>query len=207
MAMTRQLMRRVCVEVGEAYAARPHLTVSFNVTAQHFAREALVAEVQEIFADAPIRFSQVVLELTERQPLANLTATRRVIAALQGLGCRIALDDVGTGHSGLSSILKLGVDIIKIDKLFVDSLGNEQNSATIIETLVDLARNMRMRVIAEGVEDFHQVGELRSRGICAAQGFLFAPPLPASSFLTLLESIDPNEVAESAEELALRLAG
>jgi sensor c-di-GMP phosphodiesterase-like protein len=207
MAMTRQLMRRVCAEAGPAYAVRPHLTVSFNVTAQHFARESLVEEIQDIFGHAPIRFSQLVLELTERQPLANITATRRVIAALQGLGCRIALDDVGTGHSGLSSILKLGVDIIKIDKLFVDSLGNEQNSATIIETLVDLARNMRMHVIAEGVEDFHQVGELRARGISAAQGFLFAPPLPASSFLTLLESIDPVGAADAGEAHSLRLVG
>jgi sensor c-di-GMP phosphodiesterase-like protein len=205
--MTRQLMRRVCEEAGPAYAARPYLTVSFNITAQHFARESLVQEVQDIFAHAPIRFSQLVLELTERQPLANITATRRVIAALQGLGCRIALDDVGTGHSGLSAILKLGVDIIKIDKLFVDSLGNEQNSATIIETLVDLARNMRMHVIAEGVEDFQQVGELRARGISAAQGFLFAPPLPASSFLTLLGSIDPIGGLKAADEQSLRLVG
>jgi sensor c-di-GMP phosphodiesterase-like protein len=208
-AMTQKLMRRVCEEVGPAYAARPHLSVSFNVTAQHFAREALVAEVKGIFSNAPVRFSQVVLELTERQPPANLTATRRVIAALQGLGCRIALDDVGTGHNGLSSILKLGVDIIKIDKLFIDSLGNEQNSAAIIETLVDLARNMRMHVIAEGVEDFNQVGELRSRGISAAQGFLFAPPLPTSSFLALLESIDPigGPVVDQDEMPILRLVG
>jgi sensor c-di-GMP phosphodiesterase-like protein len=205
--MTLQLMRRVCEDVGPAFAARPHLTVSFNVTAQHFARESLVTEVRDIFAQAPIRLPQVVLELTERQPLANITATRRVIAALQGLGCHIALDDVGTGHSGLSLILKLGVDIIKIDKLFIDSLGSEKNSATIIETLVDLARNMRMRVIAEGVEDFQQVGELRARGICAAQGFLFAPPLPATAFLALLESIDPIGAAENYERHGLRLVG
>lgn len=204
MAMTRKLMLRVRDEVGAAYAARPHLTISFNITAQHFAREGLVEEVQQMFASGPLRLSQVVLELTERQPLHNLTATRRVIAALQGLGCRVALDDVGTGHSGLSSILKLGVDIIKIDKLFVDSLGNEQNSATIIETLVDLARNMRMHVIAEGVEDFQQVGELRSRGISAAQGFLFAPPLPGSSFLALVEAVDLPGHAESGDQPMLR---
>jgi sensor c-di-GMP phosphodiesterase-like protein len=188
--MTCKLMRRVRDEIGAAYGARPHLTVSFNITAEHFAREELVEEIQQVFAQGSVRLSQIVLELTERQPLRNMTATRRVIAALQGLGCRVALDDVGTGHSGLSSILKLGVDIIKIDKLFVDSLGNEQNSAAIIETLVDLARNMRMHVIAEGVEDFQQVAELRARGISSAQGFLFAPPLPGQSFLALLEAID-----------------
>ena len=100
------------------------------------------------------------LELTERDPIDNLTETRRVIAALQGIGVRIAIDDVGTGHSGLSYMLKLGVDIIKIDKMFVDAIGSDRNSKTIVETLIDLAHNMRMDVIAEGVETFEQVTPL-----------------------------------------------
>ena len=66
--------------------------------------------------------------------------------------CRIAIDDVGTGHSGLSYMLKLGVDLIKIDKMFIDAIGTDRNSTTIIETLIDLARNMRMDIVAEGVE-------------------------------------------------------
>ena len=67
-----------------------------------------------------------------------------MIAALQGLGIKVAIDDVGAGHAGLSYMLKLGVDIIKIDKMFIDALGHDNSSMTIIETLVDLARNMRM---------------------------------------------------------------
>ena len=92
--------------------------------------------------------------MTERDPIENFTATRQTIAALQGLGVRIAIDDVGTGHSGLSYMLKLGVDIIKIDKMFVDAIGTDRNSTTIVETLIDLAHNMRMDVVAEGVENF-----------------------------------------------------
>ncbi len=90
---------------------------------------------------------------------------------------RIAIDDVGTGHSGLSYMLKLGVDIIKIDKMFVDAIGTDRNSTTIVETLVDLAHNMRMDVVAEGVENFEQVMHLRELGIRSAQGYVFAPPL------------------------------
>jgi sensor c-di-GMP phosphodiesterase-like protein len=194
MEMTSALMRQVCTEAGAALGSRPRLKISFNLAARHFADDRIVAEVSSIFADSPIRMSQVVLEVTERQPLDNLTSTRRVIAALQGLGCKVALDDVGTGHNGLSHILKLGVDIIKIDKMFVDAIGTERNSATIIESLVDLARNMRMEIIAEGVENFDQVVYLRDHGIRSAQGFVFAPPLPGSSFLTLLEAIDPPRV-------------
>ena len=190
-AMTEALMRRVCVEVGAAYAQRPQLKVAFNLTARHFADDAIVSDVRAIFVHSPVRLSQVTLELTEREPIEDVTTTRRVIAALQGLGCQVALDDVGTGHSGLSSILKLGVDVIKIDKMFIDSLGSDRNSATIVTTMVELARNMRMEVVAEGVESFEQVADLRARGIRAAQGYVFAPPLPGSSFLTLLEALDP----------------
>jgi EAL domain-containing protein (putative c-di-GMP-specific phosphodiesterase class I) len=143
--------------------------------------------------------SQLVLELTERQPIENLVDTRRVIATLQGLGVRMAIDDVGTGHSGLSYILKLGVDIIKIDKMFIDAIGIERSSTTIIETLIDLAHNMRMEVVAEGVENFEQVVCLRDRGVRAAQGFVFAPPLPGTSFLQLIEAIDPVSIGAPAE--------
>jgi sensor c-di-GMP phosphodiesterase-like protein len=194
-AMTRALMKRVCEEAGPEFAKRPHLRVSFNLTASHFRNEEIVEDVRRIFKKSQIRMSQVVLEVTERQPLENLTETRRVVAALQGLGLRVAIDDVGTGHSGLSYMLKLGVDIIKIDKMFIDALGTDRNSNTIIETLIDLAQNMRMEIIAEGVESFEQVVQLRELGVRAAQGYVFAPPLPGGAFLKLVEAIDPNKSA------------
>ncbi len=189
--LTRGLMRRVCQEVGAPLGRRPHLKLGFNLTAQHFADEQIVQDVKRIFNKSSPRLSQIVLEVTERQPLENLTETRRVVAALQGLGVQIAIDDVGTGHSGLSYMLKLGVDIIKIDKMFIDSLGTERHSNTIIETLIDLAQNMRMEIVAEGVETFEQVMHLRELGIRAAQGYVFAPPLPVSGFLQLVEAIEP----------------
>jgi sensor c-di-GMP phosphodiesterase-like protein len=189
--LTRSLMRRVCQEAGPAVGRRPHLKVNFNLTARHFADEQIVEDVQKIFKRSALRLGQIVLEVTERQPLENLIETRRVVAALQGLGVQVAIDDVGTGHSGLSYMLKLGVDVIKIDKMFIDSLGTERHSNTIIETLIDLARNMRMDIVAEGVETFEQVMHLRELGIRAAQGYVFAPPLPTSAFLQLVEAIDP----------------
>jgi len=193
--LTRALMRHVCNEAGAAIGCRPGLKISFNFAAQLFREESIVKEVRNVFAGSPIDLSQVVLELTERDPIENLTETRRVIAALQGIGVRIAIDDVGTGHSGLSYMLKLGVDIIKIDKMFVDSLGTDRNSTTIVETLIDLAHNMRMDVVAEGVENFEQVMHLRDLGVRSAQGYVFAPPLPGSAFLQLVDAIDPLPAA------------
>jgi len=195
--LTRSLMRRTLQEVGQALGKRPHVTLGFNLTARHFASEEIVDDVRTIFKRSPLKMSQLVLEVTERQPIENLTDTRRVIAALQGLGCKVAIDDVGTGHSGLSYMLKLGADIIKIDKIFIDSIGIDRNSNAIIETLIDLAQNMRMDVVAEGVESFEQVVHLRELGIRAAQGYVFAPPLPGPVFLKLVDAIDPLKKRET----------
>ncbi len=206
-AMTRDLMRRVCVEVGEALGMRPALKISFNFAGQLFSDELIVKDVRNIFSRSPIRLSQVVLEVTERDPIENFTATRQTIAALQGLGVRIAIDDVGTGHSGLSYMLKLGVDIIKIDKMFVDAIGTDRNSTTIVETLVDLAHNMRMDIVAEGVENFEQVMYLRELGVPSAQGYVFAPPLPGKSFLQLIEATDPLAAAQAEPARAIADVG
>jgi sensor c-di-GMP phosphodiesterase-like protein len=196
--LTRDLMRRVSREAGGALGCRPSLKISFNLSAKQFHDDAIVKDVRNIFLNSPIQFSQVVLELTERDSIENFAEVRQVIAALQGIGVRIAIDDVGTGHSGLSYMLKLGVDILKIDKMFVDAIGTDRNSTTIVETLVDLAHNMRMDVVAEGVENFEQVMHLREVGIRSAQGYVFAPPLPGSAFLQLVQAIDPAQASEAA---------
>ena len=198
--LTRALMRRVCAEAGADIRKRPNFRVGFNLSARHFADETIVEDVREIFTAASIAPNQVLLEVTERQALDNLTVARRVIAALQGLGVHVGIDDLGTGHSGLSYMLKLGVDFIKIDKMFVDAIDTERYSTTIIETLVNLARDMRMEIIAEGVETFEQVQHLRARGIRKAQGYVFAPPLPGSSFLKLLAAADAGTLPQPKDQ-------
>jgi sensor c-di-GMP phosphodiesterase-like protein len=189
--MTRALMEAARDEIGAALGPRPQVRIGFNLTARHFASEAVVAEVRDVFEGSPVRLSQILLEVTERQPLDDLDMARRVIAGLQALGCQVAIDDVGTGHGGLSYMLKLGVDLIKIDKMFVDALGTERYSKTIIEMLIDLARNMGMEISAEGVETFEQVAVLRRCGIYLAQGYVFAPPLPGPQFRQLIEMAHP----------------
>jgi sensor c-di-GMP phosphodiesterase-like protein len=189
--MTEALMIAARDELALFLGARPRLRIGFNLTAEHFTSNKIVSAVREIFAASPIRLSQIVFELTERQPLDDLDTARDVIAALQELGCKVAIDDVGTGHGGLSYMLKLGVNYIKIDKMFVDAIGSERYSTPIIEMLIDLARNMRMEIFAEGVATFDQVQYLRDRGIHFAQGYAFAPPLPGAQFRQLIEATHP----------------
>ena len=191
--LTRVLMRRARDEVGAAYRERPRLRLAFNLFAGHLADGKVVDDVKKIFGGSAVSLDQIVLEVTERTPLPDLDEARRVIASLQDLGIKVAIDDVGTGHGGLSYLLKLEVSIIKIDKMFVDAIGTERYSQTIIESLVDLARTMNMEIIDEGVERIEQVEYLRQKGVYEAQGYVFAPPLPANSYLALVEAMErPN---------------
>ncbi len=187
------MMRTVIAEVGDAYAARPKSKIGFNMTAQHFERETIVRDLRDIFERSPIRYSQIILEVTERQPLENLSRTRRVVATLQDLGVRVAIDDVGTGHGGLSYMLKLGADIIKIDKMFVDALAHRK---PFLDHYRDAGRSCRQHAYGH-----HRRGGRNLRaGDCAcasaasgpAQGYVFAPPLPASSFLQLMGGGKPS---------------
>ena len=201
--LTRILMRKARDEVSEAFERRRHLKLSFNLDGGHFLDGQIIREVKQAFAGSRIAFDQLIFEVTEREPVADLAGARRVISELQNLGCRVAIDDVGTGHGGLSYLLKLGVDYIKIDKMFIHAIGTERYSKTIIETLVELARNMAVEVIAEGVETFEQIEYLRAHGITTAQGYVFAPPLPASSFLALLGAMDRPR-ADTAAPVSLQ---
>jgi sensor c-di-GMP phosphodiesterase-like protein len=188
--MTHALMKQACVEVGALHASRPHINIAFNLYAGHFANDAIINDLKMIFGKSQIGLSQIVLEVTEREPLPDLDLARDIIGRLQKLGIRVAIDDVGTGHGGLSYLMKLGVDTIKIDKLFIDAISTERYSQTIIETLLELARTMNMEVIAEGVESFDQVEYLRRKGVHQAQGYVFAPPLPSRSYIALVDAMD-----------------
>ena len=210
--MTRNLMKKTCEEIGDLYHENPEFKLSINLFAGHFDDRQIIDDIKAIYGRSQIAYQQIVVEVTERQPLSNMETARKIIAELQSLGVRVALDDVGTGHGGLAYLQKLGIDIIKIDKMFIDAIGSESNSGTIIETLVDLARNMRMEIIAEGVERFDQVIYLRDLGIRSAQGHVFAPPLPTSSYLKLIEAADPipapsEEEKEERAARRLRAAG
>lgn len=189
--ITRSMMVQARDELGPYYNSRPNLKVSFNLVAAHFDDARIVSDVREIFNGALVKTDQVVLEVTERQPLPNLGSARVIIAKLQELGARIALDDVGTGHGGMSYLLKLGVDQMKMDKLFVDAIGTDRYSTAIIDTLVKLAADLNIEFVAEGVETFEQVAYLREHGVRAAQGYVFSPPLPGPLFLNLIAALHP----------------
>lgn len=195
--MTLSLMRQVRTDLTPVFGARPALKIAINLFNTHFSRLRTVDDVKEVFGGSAIAFSQLVFELTERQPLGDVDRARAVIHRLQELGARVALDDAGTGHSGLAYLHQLGVNVVKIDKLFVDTIDEGRAPTPIIDSLIRLGHALGMEVVAEGVETFQQLDYLRERGADSAQGYLFSPPLPAPSFLDLVRSMEPVAAASS----------
>ncbi len=189
--MTVHLMRKAVVELEELYADRPKLTMAFNLCPLHFMSDQIVRDVEKVFGNSRIRFSQLIFEVTERQPFDDLVTAKSVTAKLQALGCRVALDDAGTGHGGLAIIQRLGLDILKIDRIFVDAIDANTRQAPIIDKLLEMARGLSMDVVAEGVETIDQMRYLKQRGATLAQGYLFAPPLPPKSFVELAYAMVP----------------
>ena len=202
--LTLDLMRQAAIELGPTYLTRPELKCGFNLCAAHFRDEGIISDVVAIFANADLKLPQVLLEVTERDPLPDMDMARAIIARFQEMGVRVALDDVGTGHGGMSYLLKLRVDVMKIDKLFIDALGAERQSTAIVDSLIDLAAHLNMDVVAEGVETFEQVEALRRRGVRSAQVYVFAPPLPGSSYVQLVEAMEPAIATHAPIKKVLR---
>jgi sensor c-di-GMP phosphodiesterase-like protein len=185
-AMTWQILAIALKELNEHLRQNKQFKLSFNVVPSHLMSEGFVEMLRRVTAEAMISTRQIVLEITERDELQDLGKAGDVVGKLRELGFKVAIDDVGVGHSGLSHLKALGANTMKIDKFFVDTVGDESTSR-IVETLVRLAKDLQMTVIAEGIETEQQVQSLLACGVQEGQGYVVSPPLPCARFVELLE--------------------
>ncbi|HUZ00984.1 MAG TPA: EAL domain-containing protein, partial [Thermomicrobiaceae bacterium] len=139
----------------------------------------LVATVAAILAETGLAAEQLALEITETALMD--AAALETIEALRDLGVRLGIDDFGTGYSSLAYLQRLPVDFVKIDRGFIDGLGQDANDTIITSGIIGLAHALRLSVIAEGVELAEQLSQLQTLGCDFAQGFYFAHPLPGSA--------------------------
>ncbi|HZP20983.1 MAG TPA: EAL domain-containing protein [Bauldia sp.] len=190
--MTIDLMEQTRRDLEDTFGRHKDLKISFNLFHTHFVSLRTVRDVEALFGHSKISFQQLIFEITERQPLASVQRAQAIIRRIQALGARVALDDAGTGHAGLAYLQQLGVNIVKIDKLFIDSIGQPGSASPIVDSLIRLGHDLGMEVIAEGVETFDQLDYLRNAGADQAQGFLFSQPLPATAFIDLVEAMEPG---------------
>jgi sensor c-di-GMP phosphodiesterase-like protein len=171
--------------------------MSLNVVPRHMLSAGFVDKLRRVVTSARVSPRQVVLEVTERNEFSDLAQAAAVVSALRDVGFRVAIDDVGVGHSGLSLIKGLGANTIKIDKIFVDTITRDASAVTIVEMLVRLAREMKMTVVAEGIESPEQMAALIACGVEQGQGYLVSPPLPFAKFDQLVDR-RPTDASDAA---------
>ena len=159
------------------------LGLSVNITAHQLSRPEFIATVAEALREAGAEPTLLTLELTEHVMLDDVVEVARAMSALKAMGVKLALDDFGTGYSSLTYLRQLPLDLVKIDRSFVRDLESNASDRAIVQTILDLAQNLKLSVVAEGVETERQLLLLRQLGCRAFQGFLFARPMPNDAFV------------------------
>jgi sensor c-di-GMP phosphodiesterase-like protein len=186
--MTWQILERALSDLQALLKHDKEFKLSLNVVPKHLLSANFVETLRRTVFTAKVSARQIVIEVTERDELDDLSRAAAIVSELRDYGFRIAIDDVGVGHSGLSRMKGLGANTIKIDKFFVDTVTVDASTTAIVEMLVALAKDLRMTVVAEGVETEEQVRALIACGVEEGQGYLVAAPLPATKFLEWLET-------------------
>jgi sensor c-di-GMP phosphodiesterase-like protein len=173
--LTERVLELVCADAGGFLAAHPGFHVAINLAPADLQSSALVAVLDKLTARSGALPSSLIIEITERGFL-HLDSARDVIAALHARGVEVAIDDFGTGYSSLSYLESLDLDFLKIDRSFIESIGTGAPTSQVVSHIIEMAHNLGLRMIAEGVENHEQADFLRARGVAYAQGWLFGRP-------------------------------
>ncbi|MCB1477162.1 MAG: EAL domain-containing protein [Rhodobiaceae bacterium] len=186
-------------EMRSLLVTDPEFFLSFNITRGQLASPGFPRRLLETARRAAVDPGRITIELTEREVFDDIDADARIVAELHDLGFEVTIDDVGTGHNGLSLVQRLGADAMKVDKIFVDALGEDTSATTIVEMLVRVARERGMTLVAEGIEHEWQVTILRACGVEYGQGYLLSKPVPGINLLALYgrHSNDPERRLQS----------
>lgn len=160
--------------------------VAINISAYQFSHDRLAEQVTQALDSLSLRPELLTIEVTETAIMTQMEVTVRQLQALRDKGVLVALDDFGTGYSSLTYLKHFPIDILKIDRSFVMDITKDVQSGAIVETIINLAHNLNMRVVAEGVETQEQLEFLQAHGCDEIQGYLFSKPLPAKEFMTFL---------------------
>lgn len=161
-------------------------SMSINISPRQFRHPDFVTQVRQAIADQGVPASSLKLEITENIVIQNISDTIAKMQELRELGVCFAIDDFGTGYSSLSYLKQLPLDLLKIDQSFIRDCTQDSNDAEIVRAIIAMGRNLRLELIAEGVETAEQLAFLQQQSCHAYQGYLFSPPVPALQFIQLL---------------------
>jgi EAL domain-containing protein (putative c-di-GMP-specific phosphodiesterase class I) len=174
------------------YGTRFPLALSINASARSLAHLGYIDAVRDALSQCDVPPELIYLEITESALMDMTGSTMKVLNGLRELGVRLAIDDFGTGYSSLNYLKRFAVDLLKVDQSFVEGIGHDAHDSAIAATVINLAHNMRLSALAEGVEARPQVEKLKSLGCDLAQGYHFGPPQPPEALAKLLQRSQPR---------------
>jgi diguanylate cyclase (GGDEF)-like protein len=192
------VLREACSQI-RAWQQLPTdlpLTISVNISGKQFAQPNLVKEIQQILQETGLDASSLKLEITESVLVDKTEAAVAILKQLKALGIGLSIDDFGTGYSSLSYLHQMPIDTLKIDRSFVNNVDCDPEKIEIIRTIVGLAWNLGMNVVAEGVETKKQMYQLRALKCDYGQGYFFSRPVDAKA-ATALQQFEQKKTSKS----------
>ena len=197
------VLEQACETLGRWTRKDPKLApgiLAVNLSARQLLSSGLLDAIKGVLGNAGVAASRLVLEITEGALMEDVGFFLETLAALRSIGVCLAIDDFGTGYSSLSYLKRFALDSLKIDRSFVDGLGDDPHDSAIVAAILALARALDLSVVAEGVETDEQLQALRALGCQAGQGFLFCRPLDEHDLTKLLARAPLWNVRGSAWE-------
>lgn len=179
------VLRTACMQLKQWVSSGLDLRVAVNLSTHQFQDFHLLEKVTMALRETELEAARLELEVTESAAMLNPEESIRILGELSALGVRIAIDDFGTGYSSLSYLKRIPANTIKIDKTFVDGLGQKQD-ATIVRAVIALARALEKETIAEGVETEEQFDIIKAMGCDWAQGYWVSRPIEADAMYSML---------------------
>ena len=164
------------------------LRVAVNLSARQFTQKMLVQSIQDVLLETGLEPRFLELELTESMMMDDVDKAIAVLGNLKKIGVKIAIDDFGTGYSSLAYLRRFPLDVLKIDRSFINDLATDSNAGAIVTSIIALAHNLRLQVIAEGVETGDQLAFLQEQGCDLMQGFYASKPVDVTNFAELLSA-------------------
>ncbi|MGN6579626.1 MAG: EAL domain-containing protein [Bordetella sp.] len=195
--VTDCVLALIALQMGQLLRAQSSFYVAVNLSADDLIDPALPIRLQRWMADMGVDPRRIHIEATERVFMDNDTA-RRNLAALRSYGISTAIDDFGTGYSSLAYLTRLELDCLKIDKAFVDTIETQSVTSHVVAHIIEMAKSLGLRMVAEGVETEAQSAYLQKRGVRYAQGWLFSKAVPAAGLQALMSRAADDGPAASA---------
>lgn len=195
----RAALRTVCGDIAQWRSKGldvDAMSVAVNFSRRQVREASFLDDIRAACASSDIRPSHLTVELTESVFVANMDALRSTCERVRSLGCGLHMDDFGTGLSSLSSLHEMPFDGVKIDRSFVSRISNNNQHTAIVHSIIMLAHNLGLKVVAEGVETVEQLSLLRACDCDYGQGYLFARPMPAGDVVDWYRTSQPSSIAD-----------